>query len=246
MKSTIFKVLSSSATFFALCASVTACPGGGNRPNSYPSYPSYPPQYSTVNSMPVGPITSNLVSPAAVSNVASPAIAAAPQARISVVSASAAPVGNLQLASPVSSNSEAKSTVKETPVPEVKTSSEIAATTDLDLSKVLGTSATPKVDTSKIADAIKGLVGTWMAVSRQGDGALSTVELQMDDSGWAKLTVPGADGKPSTTTRKVEFENNELKLTGEDADVMLGKLVTFDSRQMVLERSGGQVTFVRP
>ena len=85
-----------------------------------------------------------------------------------------------------------------------------------------------------------------MAVSRHGDGELSTVELQLDDHGWAKLTVPGADGKPSTTTRKVEFENNELKLTGADADVILGKLVAFNSRQMVLERSGGQVTFVRP
>ena len=85
-----------------------------------------------------------------------------------------------------------------------------------------------------------------MAVSRQGNGELSTVELQLDDNGWAKLTIPGADGKPSTTTRKVEFENSELKLTGAEADVMLGKLVEFNARQMVLERSGGQVTFVRP
>jgi hypothetical protein len=60
------------------------------------------------------------------------------------------------------------------------------------------------------------------------------------------LTVPGADGKTSTTTRKIEIENKELKLTGGDADVTLGKLVEFNSRQMVLERAGGQVTFVRP
>ncbi len=103
-------------------------------------------------------------------------------------------------------------------------------------------------DTSKVADEIKGLVGDWMAVSRQGDGELSTVELQLDDHGWAKLTIPGADGKSSTTTRKVELEKNELKLTGASSspDVSLGKLVSVDSHQMVLERSSGLVTFVRP
>lgn len=106
-----------------------------------------------------------------------------------------------------------------------------------------------KEDNSKIADEIKGLVGTWMAVSRKGDGELSTVELQLDDHGWAKLTIPGADGTPSTTTHKVEFDKKELKLLGtsSEAEVLLGKLVDFNSSQMVLERSGGgQVTFVRP
>jgi hypothetical protein len=152
---------------------------------------------------------------------------------------STAPVGKLQIASPLPSTSEAKSTADEVSKVDSKT------TADADVSKLLDTAAAAN-ETSKIADAIKGLVGRWMAVSRQGDGALSTVELQLDNSGWAKLTVPGPDGKPSTTTRKVEFENSELKLTGADADVMLGKLVEFNSRQMVLERSGGQVTFVRP
>jgi hypothetical protein len=115
-----------------------------------------------------------------------------------------------------------------------------------DLKKNLDTLSSVKEDTSKLPEAIKGLVGDWMAVSRQGDGELSTVELQLDDHGWAKLTIPGADGKPSTTTRKVELKDNQLELTGKSGVVSLGKLVSADSRQMVLERETGLVTFVRP
>ena len=249
MKSSMINVLTSAAAFFALCATVAACGHGSYYSNSYQSYPSYssypsqystapsqyptaPPQHSTANTAPVGPVTSNLTSPVTPS---------APQAHITVVPTTDAPAGNLQIASPGPSES-ANGTIHEVP----STESKATAKTDADASKALDATTAVKVETSKIADAIKGLVGTWMAVSRHGDGELSTVELQLDDSGWAKLTVPGADGKPSTTTRKVEFENNELKLTGADADVILGKLVAFNARQMVLERSGGQVTFVRP
>ena len=34
-------------------------------------------------------------------------------------------------------------------------------------------------------------------------------------------------------------------LTGQEAEMVLGKLVSVNSRQMVLEKAGGQVTFVR-
>jgi hypothetical protein len=230
MKFTIFHVVTTAATFLSLYASAdAACSssgGGGNRP--YPNSP-YPTQYST----PYGsPVTQNLATPAPPVTAVTPT---APVARLTVVPAT----GNLQLASPVKSEDKSAST----------------PSTDKPADLTASTKPAPPVTTpapavtpepSKIADAIKGLVGTWLAVSRQSNGELSTVELQLDDHGWAKLTVPGADGKPSTTTRKVEFENSELKLTGADADVMLGKLVEFNARQMVLERSGGQVTFVRP
>ena len=99
----------------------------------------------------------------------------------------------------------------------------------------------PEAIDSKIA----GLVGTWKAVARQGDGELTTVELHMDNRGWVELTVPGPDGKPSTTKSRVNLEDEELKLTVSDKVVSLGKLVDFNARQMVLERADGQVTFVR-
>jgi hypothetical protein len=241
MKSSILIIVTSVAAFFAACVSVSvaACAGGGGYGSSpYQSYPLSPSPYSTMNTAPVGSVQPNLQS--------SPA-PAAPQAHISVVSTGAAPVGQLHFASPVSSNITA--VTPDVSKTEPKTDgvvAKLAPKSEADVNASLAPVNPVKEGASKIADAIKGLVGPWMAVARQGDGELSTVELLLNDNGWAKLTVPGADGKPSTTTRKVEFENNELKLTGGDADVLLGKLVEFNSRQMVLERSGGQVTFVRP
>jgi hypothetical protein len=232
MKSSIHHQLSSAVAFFALCASAVACgPGGGYRTNqSYPTYPTnnaYPQSYSNAGTSPVSPVSS------------------APQGHITVVSSTSdAPTGQLQIASPGVSDSSAQSTIHV--LPSTTSTTDVAKVDSTDLKKSLDSLNASKEDTSKLPDAIKGLTGTWLAVSRQGDGELSTVELQLDDHGWAKLTVPGTDGKPSTTTRKVELENNEIKLTGADTDVMLGKLVDFNSRQMVLERSGGQVTFVRP
>src|SRR5205085_6476361 len=96
------------------------------------------------------------------------------------------------------------------------------STADKDLSAALNSTA-PLKEASKIADKLKGLVGTWMAVSRQSDGALSTVELRLDDNGWGKLTVPGPNGNKSTTTRKIDFENDELKLIGDSGAISLGK-----------------------
>ena len=90
-----------------------------------------------------------------------------------------------------------------------------------------------------------GLVGVWKAVARRANGELTTVELHLDNGGWAELTVPGSDGKPSTTKSRVNVENDELKLKGSDKVVSLGKLLEFNSRQMVLERAEGRVTFVR-
>jgi len=97
-----------------------------------------------------------------------------------------------------------------------------------------------------LSEALRGLVGTWKAVARHGDGELTTVELQLDDRGWAKFTVPDSDGKPSTVERRVELENDELKLTGPDTELTLGKLIESNRRQMVLARADGRITFVRP
>ena len=98
----------------------------------------------------------------------------------------------------------------------------------------------------EIDPALKGLVGRWLAVARHGDGELTTVELQLDDRGWAQLTVPGADGKPSTLERRVKLEDDVLKLSGPEAELVLGRLIESNSRQLVLARNDNQVTFVRP
>jgi hypothetical protein len=146
-----------------------------------------------------------------------------PSARISVVSANA--TSSRRTASTTRS---AKLTVVADDSPSAPKAIEIA-------------SVEPVVIDEKIA----GLIGTWKAVARRGDGELTTVELHLDNRGWAELTVPGSDGKPSTTKSRVNLENEELKLTDADKVVSLGKLVDFNTRQMVLERAEGQLTFVR-
>lgn len=97
----------------------------------------------------------------------------------------------------------------------------------------------------KMPSVLQGLVGTWLAVARQNDGELTTIELQLDNRGWAKLTIPGSDGKPSSTEHRVEYEDEELKLKGPEGEQSLGKLMESNGRQMVLARTDGRVTFVR-
>ncbi len=99
---------------------------------------------------------------------------------------------------------------------------------------------------SDLNSTLKKLIGTWLAVARHGDGELGTVELQLDKDGWARLTMPGADGQPESVKRKVEFKDNELKLIGDQSEVSLGKLIEFNERQLILARADDQVTFVRP
>lgn len=251
--------LTTAAAFFALCATVVACGPGGSvsRSSSYaqPRYtPSYQTTYATTKTTPVAPVITQIP------NTVVPVTPAVPQARISVVTADATPatpVARIQLA-PATPEPQAKveEVAKTEPKPETKIEPQVepkkeevaksAVPLGDDPAKMLAGLLPATDEPSKIPDTLKGLVGPWMAVSRQGNGELSTVELLLNDNGWAKLTVPGADGKPATSNRKIEFQDNELKLTGGDADVLLGKLVEFDSRQMVLERQGGQVTFVRP
>jgi hypothetical protein len=270
MKAAVLNVLKSSAVFSALCSSVFACgPGGGGYGGYGGGYGGYGGGYSSnyyptsdysstpapVVQRPVPVVKTKKVvarpavktqAPAAKLQVAkTPAI---PVARISAAPAEDdAPVGNLRLAPAVADDEiEEKPAVLNPEIskpepPKVADDSEVKEVEPADL----GDSDEQVADESPISDAMKGLLGTWRAVSRQGEGSLATIELQLNDNGTAQLTTPGKDGKTSTTTRKANFDNQELKLVGGDKDISLGKLVESDARQMVLDRGGRQVTFVR-
>jgi hypothetical protein len=169
---------------------------------------------------------------------------AAPQARMTVVDASS------PLQSPANAAKSSAPTARLTVVTDEAPRANSAAKGS-DASKSVETTigdATPSLDdgAATMSDALKDLVGTWKAVARRGDGELTTVELRLDDRGWAELTVPDAEGKPSTIKRRAELKGDELKLTGPDAELLLGQLIDVNGRQMVLARAGGQVTFVRP
>jgi len=257
MKTTLFSVLILVAASVAATASAHACGTNRNVNGPYNSSPAdpyampYPP--TNLNSPAVSPF--GAANPAAVNFAPS-----SPQSRLTVVpstlstAVSSAPtvttantenVGTLH----VVPDTDTTTVPKTSPTVDPALTKPIEATVSTKAApKVDATAAAPKEDDSKIADELKGLVGTWMAVARHGDGELTTVELQLDSKGWAKLTVPGTSGTPSTITRRVELneENKELKLTSPEGALALGKLVEFNSRQFVLDRDGGQVTFVRP
>ena len=186
------------------------------------TYPGYPNQFPTT--YPMG----GQYGAAPYSN-ASPEIAAA------IAAAAAAPKGPTAKITVIAANSSASALAS------LKSSAaKLTIIADEPKSTEIATSEPAAID-----EKIASLVGTLKAVARQGDGELTTVELHLDNRGWAELTVPGSDGKPSTTKSRVNLENEELKLTDADKVVSLGKLVDFNARQMVLERAEGQVTFVR-
>ena len=187
----------------------------------------YDPAAAAVPSgQPISPVKNSLVSSAATAF-------SAPQARITVLDATPR-------------NSASGIAKSSTPAGRIT----VLADTSREVAKVAAAEAALDTiaaveETGTLDVALKGLVGTWAAVARHRDGELTTVELQLDDRGWAKFTVPGADGKPSTTKRRVKLDDEELKLISPDSELSLGKLIEVTSRQMVLAGTAGQMTFVK-
>jgi hypothetical protein len=232
MKSTVLYILiaGSSLTGLHAYAQGTCHTDGGQYPGAGTGVGSPSPYVTNNGAYPsaaqVQAFLSQASSAVATPTAVSPAAPVGPQARITVLDSAAASSvnGNTVSATPA---------MRITVVPEG--SSSVA-------------SSEPKpatTDEGSLPEAMKGLVGNWTAVARVGDNELTTVELQLDDRGWATLSVPGSDGKKSTIKRRVELKNDEIKLTGPEAETVLGKLVSVNNRQMVLEKAGGQVTFVR-
>jgi hypothetical protein len=232
MKSAVLYILTVVLSFSGLNALAQGTCHSGNA--QYPGAATNPPYVGNGGYPSAADVQSFLSGTAATAvNAAAPAATlapAAPQARITVVD-------------PVEANAARKmSAVPATQAARIT----VVSDGNLGASSVASTSADTEAPSNTISDNLKGLVGNWTAVARYGDNQLSTVQLQLDDRGWATLTMPGSDGKPKTIKSRVELKNDEIKLTSpEAATVALGKLVSVNERQMVLEKAGGQVTFVR-
>jgi hypothetical protein len=190
---------------------------------------------------PISDVPYDSVLPA--TNPVRPSVPSTPAARITVVDAGAPASRPVKKSLPTARLTVVNDTAASPPK---KVDAKLAETLDAIQAKADKVAAGASATEEQIDPALKGLVGTWLAVARHGDGELATVELQLDDRGWAKLTVPGADGKPSTLERRVKLEDDVLKLTGPEAEVILGQLIESNSRQLVLARNDSQVTFVRP
>jgi len=194
---------------------------GGGFPNGqpYPQYPPVDPYYGAQTPIPnLAPLPAAAVAPAlTTTSTISPALVAA---------AAATPAQPAAKITVVAANANAA----------------VASTAKPSLS---AGNLRIVADEPELDARIAQLAGTWKAVARRGEGELTTIELVLDNRGGAELTLPGSDGKPSTTKSRANFENEELRLTATDRVVSLGKLVDFNDRQMVLQLTEGTMTFVR-
>ncbi len=89
-------------------------------------------------------------------------------------------------------------------------------------------------------------MGTWRAIARGRDGELATVDLLFDKGGWATLTLSDTNDQRSNVQQRVAIQGDQLKLGDAGGNQSLGSLVEVTDRQMVIERDGGTITFVRP
>jgi hypothetical protein len=178
---------------------------------------------------------------------ASPTVPSVPQGKITVVP-SAPTTNTSSAATPVVPGLEL-TVVENAPVKRPVDTTDVAGQIERlagGAMKAIGEGKASEDSAGILNSTLKSLIGTWLAVARHGDGELGTVELQLDKDGWAKLTTPGADGKPETVKRRVEVKEKELKLIGEQSEVSLGKIINFNEHQLTLAMNDDQVTFVRP
>jgi hypothetical protein len=165
--------------------------------------------------------------------------------------------------SDVLAKSTPQASAVETPAPVAPPAATVAPTTDPNaetsatllealkhaqaIQEAMGQGAATKVTPEPMNPKLQPLVGEWTAVARTESGELSTVELHLDNRGWAKFTAPAKDGSKNTVERKLELTGNqELKLIGDDGELLLGKVASLSADQLVLSQANGQVTFVRP
>lgn len=232
MKIVINSIVFTAALLWTVSAFGQTCHNNNNNggyPNGQP-YPQYPPvdPYGSGGVDPYYgsqlPTTYVAPAPAAMTN---PALTTTPTVSAAQVAATATPAQPSAKLTVVAANSNTS----------------VASTTTKTTSGTGGLRIV--ADEPELDARIAQLAGTWKAVARRGEGELTTIELVLDNRGSAELTLPGTDGKTSTTKSRANFENEELRLTGSSRVVSLGKLVDLNDRQMVLQLPEGTMTFVR-
>ena len=205
MKSAAFYTVFAAASSLAVTSiAQAACQNGGNNQQNF-QQPAGFGQQSQFGQAPAGQFFPQAARPNQAPAAAAPQFAAAPagpKARITVVSAGS-PSAVVASKAPTSRITVVTATPKvETKVATVETPKVEAPKAELKEEPVVVAEtkapSEPKEELAAIEPALKDLVGDWSAVARRNDGELTTVELKLDDRGWAKLTVPGTDGKPST------------------------------------------------
>ena len=98
---------------------------------------------------------------------------------------------------------------------------------------------------SPVPNDLQPLLGLWEAVTRDANGELNRILLDLRADGTAEMQVPSAGGGQVTIEREFAVEEGVFKLTGE-TDIILGNVLEAESDKVVLDRSGAEITFLRP
>ncbi len=114
--------------------------------------------------------------------------------------------------------------------------------------------AAPPVDAARAAAAtpplrpeLEPLLGLWQTVAIDPNGDQKVTQVNLSPDGTATLTVDSTLGKVSFKRPfAIDDQTKTFQLNGEGDPIVLGKVVSADKDQVVLERDGANVTFTRP
>lgn len=107
------------------------------------------------------------------------------------------------------------------------------------------TAATAQAEPA-VPNELQPLLGLWEAVTRDADGQLNRILLDLNEDGTAEMTVPTAGGGQVKIEREFAVEDGVFKLANDNGELVLGNVVEAGADKVVLERGGANITFLRP
>ncbi|MGH7127675.1 MAG: hypothetical protein ACREIV_03840, partial [Planctomycetaceae bacterium] len=90
------------------------------------------------------------------------------------------------------------------------------------------------------------IMGLWETVTVDETGRENTLRVNLEPTGDATVTVDAAGIGPVTLKRKFAVQDGNFNLIDGQDVLTLGKVVSANKDQVVMERDGAQLTFVRP
>ncbi len=99
---------------------------------------------------------------------------------------------------------------------------------------------------SKVPNELQPLLGFWEAVTRDAEGNVTRILMNLKPDATAELTVPTANGGQVKIERDFAVDNGVFKLTDGDKELILGNVVEAGAEKVVLGREDGNITFLRP
>ena len=97
-----------------------------------------------------------------------------------------------------------------------------------------------------VPEELRAILGLWESKSTDAEGQVSSIELNLQETGDATLTVQAAGISPVSVTRKFAVNDGLFTLGDGEGKLTLGKVVSADADQVVLDAAAGRLTLTRP